>query len=95
MRLARLNPLQIKLPQSAKLNNGEWVSNYNLLSLEELAAEGWLPLEEIQPTFDAETQNLEMVSAEKIDDKVVVTYTAVNKPPDEIDLFLDELEAEL
>jgi len=41
--LARIidNQLQIGLPTSAKLLDGMWVSNYELLPPETLTAEGW------------------------------------------------------
>ena len=44
------------LPPAGILRDGRTVSNYDLLPMEELAAEGWLPLETVIPEFDKETQ---------------------------------------
>lgn len=95
MRYAKQNPLQTYLPCSAQLANGTWVSNYNLLPEATLREEGWLPLEEIRPEYNAETHYLEQDTVAEVDGKLVITYKAVELPPDDIDLLLDELEAEL
>lgn len=44
------------LPPAGILKDGRTVSNYDLLPMEELQAEGWLPLEVIIPDFNKETQ---------------------------------------
>ena len=46
------------LPKVGILKSGETVSGYHLLDEETLLDEGWLPLEDIQPLFDINTQHL-------------------------------------
>lgn len=92
---AKNNPLQVGLPRSAKLSNGTWVSNYHLLPEETLREEGWLPLEEVIPQYNEETHYLEQDTVAEVDGRLVITYKAVELPPDPIDLLLEELEAEL
>lgn len=68
------------VPTSGILQDGRTVSNYHLLPNETLLAEGWLPCEEIKPTYDEATQYLVVDTTEIQDDKVVVTYKAVEMP---------------
>jgi len=76
---ARLNPTELVLPPSAQLRDGTWVSNYDLLPDDVLRAEGWKPLREIIPEYDAGTQML--VPGEPIDagDEIIVTYTVAEQ----------------
>lgn len=86
---------ELYLPTSAKLNNGTWVSNYNLLPESVLLSEGWKPIEEIKPTYDEATQYLSFESAVDNGTNIVVTYIAVDIPIDENaeleNLLLEEL----
>jgi len=41
--------LQIGVPTVSQLHDGRWVSNYNLLSEEELKTEGWKDVVENRP----------------------------------------------
>jgi hypothetical protein len=95
MKYGKMNPLQYDLPKSAQLTNGTWVSNYHLLPADVLAAEGWLPLEEVYPEYNPETHYMVSDTVVETDGKIVVSYKTIPLPPDEIDLLLDELEAEL
>lgn len=47
---------QYSLPKTGTLKNGSTVSGYHLLDEEILKEEGWLPLEDIPPEYDEETQ---------------------------------------
>ena len=95
MKYAKINPFIRSLPITAKLADGTWVSNYHLLPADVLAAEGWLPLEEVYPEYNPETHYIELDTVVETDGKIVVSYKTIPLPPDEIDLLLDELEAEL
>lgn len=68
----------VYVPTSGVLQDGRTVSNYHLLPEETLLVEGWLPCEEIKPEYDAETQYLAIDTAIEQNDKVIVTYKAVN-----------------
>lgn len=78
--LARLHDtdVEIGLPTTGTLQDGRTVSNYNLLPEDVLFAEGWLPCEEVKPTYDGATQYLVVDSAVEQDGKVIVTYKAVD-----------------
>lgn len=95
MRYAKINPLQTYLPYAAQLSNGTWVSNYHLLPEETLRQEGWLPLIDEQPTYNPETHYLQFIDAVEQNGSIVMNYEVRELPPDEIDLLLEELEAEL
>ena len=88
---AKLEPLTIGLPVSGRLKTGEWVSNYHLLPDKVLLDEGWKPCDEVKPEC-GENQVLELDNAVEIDGRILLTYKAMDVPPDEIDLMLDELE---
>lgn len=92
MKYAKLNPLQTSLPDVGQLSTGEWVSNYYLLPADILAAEGWLPLEEVYPEYDVETHYMEQDTITEVNGKIVITYKATPYPPNEIDVLLSELE---
>ena len=51
-----VNGQVVYVPTSGVLQDGRTVSNYHLLPDETLLAEGWLPCEEIKPTYDEATQ---------------------------------------
>jgi hypothetical protein len=68
----------VYVPTSGVLQDGRTVSNYHLLPDETLLAEGWLPCEEVKPTYDEATQYLAVDTAVQQDGKVIVTYKAVD-----------------
>jgi len=82
--LGRITPkeTQLTLPTAAQKKDGTWVSNYNLLSPDILAAEGWKRVEEIKPSCNESTQYLSFDSAVEADGKIIVTYVAVDMPID-------------
>lgn len=69
---------QAHLPTSGILQDGRTVSNYHLLPESVLLAEGWLPCEEVKPEYDEATQYLVIDTEVVQDDKVIVTYKAVD-----------------
>lgn len=48
--------VEVDLPLSGTLKDGRTVSNYNLLPIEILLEEGWLPLEQVVPSFYSEKE---------------------------------------
>lgn len=48
----------IGLPRTGTLASGASVSNYHLLPVETLKAEGWLEVMDEKPTYDPETEDL-------------------------------------
>lgn len=89
--------IQYSLPKVGTLKDGRTVSGYHLLDEETLKNEGWLPLEDIQPTYDNATQYLINDGYEILEDKVVKKYKIENIPepqepePSEMDLLKDEI----
>ena len=65
---------QHSLPKTGTLKNGSTVSGYHLLDEEVLLDEGWLPLEDIPPEYDEETQYLSNDGYEILEDKVIKKY---------------------
>jgi hypothetical protein len=83
---------QHSLPKTGTLKNGSTVSGYHLLPEEVLKQEGWLPLEDIQPEYDENTQYLTSDGYEILEDKIVKKYKVENIPrpqQNEIDYMLD------
>lgn len=85
-----------ELPQSGILKNGATVSCYNLLPIEVLKSEGWVELVEIKPTYNPETQYLEVDGYVISNDNATATYKISNiviPPiiPTEIDLLKADL----
>ncbi len=83
---------QHSLPKTGTLKNGSTVSGYHLLDEELLREEGWLPLEDIQPEYDVETQYLANDGYEILEDKIVKKHKVENIPKpqrNEIDYMLD------
>lgn len=70
--------ISYKLPHVGVLKDGTTVSGYHLLDEEILKDEGWLPLEDIQPTYDNATQYLIHDGYEILEDKVVKKYKIEN-----------------
>ena len=78
---------QYSLPKTGTLKNGSTVSGYHLLDEEVLKEEGWLPLEDIKPEYDEETQYLVNDGYEILEDKVIKKYRIEEIPepqPDEL-----------
>jgi hypothetical protein len=65
---------QYSLPKTGVLKDGSTVSGYHLLDEEVLLDEGWLPLEDIPPEYDGETQYLANDGYEILEDKVIKKY---------------------
>ena len=65
---------QYQLPKTGTLSTSETVSGYHLLDEETLKEEGWLPLEDIKPDYDIETQYLMNDGYEILEDKVIKKY---------------------
>lgn len=86
---------QYNLPKTGKLKDGRTVSGYHLLDEETLKDEGWLPLEDIVPEYDVETQYLANGGYEILDDKVIKKYKIENMlepEPNIIDLLNDGIQ---
>lgn len=83
---------QYNLPKTGTLSTGETVSGYHLLDEEILLDEGWLPLEDIQPEYDEETQYLVQDGYEVLEDKVIKKYR-IEEIPEEVEP--SDLEAEV
>lgn len=69
--------IKYNLPKTGYLSNGSSVSGYDLRMIEnpELAKqEGWLPLEDIKPTYDINTQYLLDDGYEILTDRVIKKY---------------------
>ena len=62
------------LPPAGVLADGKTVSNYDLLPIDILLKEGWLPLEVVMPQFDEETQYVVHDRYEILHDKVLEYY---------------------
>ena len=78
---------QYNLPKTGTLKNGSTVSGYHLLDNEILLDEGWLPLEDVEPEYDEETQYLANGGYEILEDKVIKKYSIVDiaePEPDEL-----------
>ena len=95
---------QHQLPKVGTLSDGRTVSGYHLLDEDTLKEEGWLPLEDIQPDYDEETQYLIQDGYEILEDKVIKKYKVEDIPeptepePNEIDILnnrIAELESTL
>ena len=65
---------QYDLPKVGSLLDGRTVSGYHLLDEDTLIDEGWLPLEDITPEYDEETQYLVNDGYEILEDKVIKKY---------------------
>lgn len=66
--------VQYSLPKVGILKDGSTVSGYNLLPLETLTLEGWLPLEDNLIPYNPDTEYL-IPSYTILSDKVVKSYT--------------------
>ena len=86
---------QYSLPKTGTLKNGSTVSGYHLLDNEILLDEGWLPLEDIPPEYDEETQYLVNDGYEIFEDKVIRKYRIEDIPekeePRDLEQEIEEL----
>ena len=86
---------QRSLPKTGTLKNGSTVSGYHLLDEEVLLDEGWLPLEDIPPEYDEETQYLASDGYEILEDKVIKKYRIEEIPereePSDLEAEIEEL----
>ena len=92
---------QFNLPKVGTLKNGRTVSGYHLLPEETLKQEGWLPLEDIKPEYDEETQYLINEGYEILEDKAIKKYRVEDIPepiepiepePSEMDILNERLD---
>lgn len=86
--------VKYSLPKVGILKDGSTVSGYHLLDEEILKDEGWLPLEDIQPEYNEETQYLVHDGYEILEDKVIKKYSIVDIPepqPNEIDVLNNKI----
>lgn len=83
------------LPKTGILKDGSTVSGYHLLDESILKEEGWLPLEDIQPEYDVETQYLANDGYEILEDKVIKKYRIEEIPereePRDLEVEIEEL----
>jgi hypothetical protein len=77
VRVINREVIQTTLPSTGYLSNGESVSGYNLLPESVLKAEGWLPLEENRPEYNAENETLELDNYTIEADKVTANYKVI------------------
>lgn len=75
--------IQYSLPKTGVLKDGSTVSGYHLLDEEILLDESWLPLEDVEPEYDIETQYLDDDGYEILEDKVTKKYKIVDIPEEE------------
>ncbi len=62
-----------RLPRTGTIN-GATVMNYHKLPQETLIAEGWLPVEEVKPDYNVETERLRLDSEVVEAGRVLATY---------------------
>ena len=86
---------QYSLPKTGVLKDGSTVSGYHLLDEETLKEEGWLPLEDIPPEYNEETQYLVNDGYEILEDKVIKKYRIEDIPeeeePRDLEVEIEEL----
>ena len=74
---------QYSLPKTGTLKNGSTVSGYHLLDEETLQEEGWLPLVDVKPEYNPETQYIRPTGYDIFSDKVVKKYIVKDIPLEE------------
>lgn len=86
---------QYSLPKTGTLKDGRTVSGYHLLDENILRDEGWLPLEDIKPEYDVETQYLASDGYEILEDKVIKKYRIEDiteeEEPRDLEVEIEEL----
>ncbi len=87
--------VKYSLPTTGTLKDGSTVSGYHLLDEEALLDEGWLPLEDVEPEYDMETQYLVQDGYEILEDKVIRKYRIEEIPereePRDLEAEVEEL----
>ncbi len=71
--------VKTSLPKTGTLSDGRTVSNYDKLSFSVLLSEGWLPLEDVKPQFNYQTQTIKFSHYDILENKVVSVYTVDDK----------------
>ena len=89
--------VKYNLPTTGALSTGETVVNYNLLPAEILKQEGWLPLIDEPPEYDAETEYITHDGYDIQKDKVIKLYKVepIPEPPEpepDLEQRIQELE---
>lgn len=87
------------LPKVWALKDGTTVSGFHLLDSATLIQEGWLPVEEVVPTYDETTEYLTNPQYEVLADKVIKRYSVgiipkeepIIQEPSEIEVLTDYL----
>ena len=79
-----------RLPKSGVIN-GATVLNYHKLPQETLLTEGWLPVEEVKPDYDVETERLKLDSEVIEEDRIVRTYIAEAIPEPVITPMINDI----
>lgn len=82
---------QGNLPKTWQLKDGRTISGFHLLDKEILKQEGWLPIKEIRPQYDAETQYLTNPQYEILEDKVIKTWQVADSIIEPQELTAEEL----
>lgn len=65
---------RVGLPTTGTLSDGRTVSGYDRLPLQTLTAEGWLPLIDGPPAYDATTEQAIPDGYDVLADRVIVRY---------------------
>jgi len=73
--------VRVGLPTTGILQDGSTVANYNLLDESILRSEGWRPLTENKPEYNAETEYLEFVDYTVGEYEVIANYTVKQIEP--------------
>ncbi len=92
--------VKYSLPRTGTLADGRTVSGYHLLPEETLKAEGWLPVKDKPPLYNAETHYVEFTGYDIQKDKVVKQYQVravpeLEEPEIGIEERLEAVEARL
>ena len=86
---------QYSLPKTGILKDGRTVSGYHLLDEEILKEEGWLPLEDVKPEYDEETQYIIQDGYVILEEKVIKKYRIEEIPereePRDLESEIEEL----
>lgn len=82
--------VEIGLSKTGILKDGSTVSGYDLLDEQTLKEEGWLPLEESKPEYNEQTQYLEFIDYDILEDKVIANYVVRDIEVEIIDEYVDD-----
>jgi hypothetical protein len=73
--------IQVGLPTTGTLKDGSTVSGYNFLPESVLLEEGWLPLKDNPPVYNADTEYLERTGYTVGATEVIANYSIKQKEP--------------